>query len=128
MLPCGSACSGRATARLVDPLPDAAGASVSPMRISGSVITALVTMFALSACGGGELGAKDKEACDLAADGGTEAAESIYGLQSVIENEDLKAQAERIKMGTSESDDDSAMEDMVKVCKDNGYEPKPAED
>ena len=59
------------------------------------------------------------QACAAAQEGD---ARGVFALQSIIDNEDLKRNADRIKFGTSDSDDDEAMQDMLTICRDKGYD------
>lgn len=93
----------------------------SDQRIKGARAAAAIAtsaLFTLAGCGG--LGDGDKQVCDVAA---RNDARGVYGVASLAEDEDIARQAGRIKPGSTDANDTSAMQEIVKLCKDKGYEP-----
>ena len=82
-------------------------------------IAGVISAVSLSGCSGSGLSESDIQACQAAQEGD---ARGVYALQSIIEDDDLKRNADRIKFGTSDSDDDEAMQDMLTICRDRGYD------
>jgi hypothetical protein len=60
----------------------------------------------------------DNKVCAASASGN---ARAVFGVASLADNEDIKKQAARIKMGTPDSSDNDAMNEINKVCNDKGF-------
>lgn len=60
----------------------------------------------------------DKQVCAKAA---ASDAQGVFSVASLADNKDIKRQAGRIQLGTSDADDRDAMTNVVRICQDNGW-------
>ncbi|MCI2419387.1 hypothetical protein MOQ72_18240 [Saccharopolyspora sp. K220] len=83
-------------------------------------LAAVGLALVLTGCGSDGLSDGDTKACAAAVD---ENPQDLYGIVSLITNEDILKQAQRVKPGSSDSSDTDAMAQIVSICEQQGWQP-----